>query len=260
VGGVKLLNLDFAGKVALVTGGGSGIGRAICDAFAESGARVACVDVDAAQGEAVVDGIRGRGGQATFIRADVTDAASVRAYVNATVDGFGRIDVFANNAGIEGAVLALTDYPEDIFDRVMAVNVRGVFLGLKYVLPVMKAQSSGVVINTGSTGSHIGATGVCAYTASKHAVLGLTRSAALEVASCGVRVNAICPGGTRTRMLQSLVDGRSRSKDLDFNLATPNGRIAEPEEVAATVLFLASDHARHIVGQSIIIDGGRLAM
>lgn len=254
------MKLDFSGKVVLVTGGGSGIGRAICVAFADAGARVACVDRDAATGSATIEDIRARGRDAVFIAADVTDAASVQRYVRDTVAAYGRIDVFANNAGVEGIVAAATDYPVDVFDRVMAVNVRGVFLGLKYVLPVMQAQKSGVVINTGSTGSHVGATGVCAYTASKHAVLGLTRSVALEVASLGIRVNAICPGGTRTRMLQSLADGRGDSGDLAFNVATPNGRIAEPEEIAATVLFLASDHARHMVGQSVILDGGRLAM
>jgi len=254
------MKLDFSGKIALVTGGGSGIGRAICVAFADAGARVACVERDTATGSATIEEIRGRGRDAIFIAADVTDAASVQRYVRDTVAAYGRIDVFANNAGVEGVVAAATDYPVDVFDQVMAVNVRGVFLGLKYVLPVMQAQKSGVVINTGSTGSHVGATGVCAYTASKHAVLGLTRSVALEVASLGIRVNAICPGGTRTRMLQSLADGRGESDDLAFNVATPNGRIAEPEEIAATVLFLASDHARHMVGQSVILDGGRLAM
>jgi NAD(P)-dependent dehydrogenase (short-subunit alcohol dehydrogenase family) len=115
-------------------------------------------------------------------------------------------------------------------------------------------------VNTGSTGSHAGAPGVCAYTASKHAVLGLTRSVALEVARYGVRVNAVCPGGTRTRMLQSLVDGRNRADDMAFDTGTPDGRLAEPEEVAAMVLFLASEHASHMVGQSLILDGGRLAM
>jgi NAD(P)-dependent dehydrogenase (short-subunit alcohol dehydrogenase family) len=254
------MNIDFSGKAVLVTGGGAGIGRAICLAFAESGARVACVDRDATLGEDTVRQVRALGREAVFIQADVTDPAQVRAYVQQTVAAFGRIDVFANNAGIEGVVQPLVDYPEDDFDRVMAVNVRGVFLGLKYVLPVMKEQKSGVVINTGSTGSHVGATGVCAYTASKHAVLGLTKTVALEVAGFGIRVNAVCPGGTRTRMLQSLTDNRANVAELAFNLATPNARVAEPEEVAATVLFMASDHARHMVGQSIILDGGRLAM
>lgn len=252
--------LDFSGKVVLVTGGGAGIGRAICRAFAQAGAQIACIDRDALQGQATVDEIRGLGREALYIAADVTDGAQVQSYVRDTIAAFGRIDVFANNAGIEGVVRSITEYPEDDFDRVMAVNVRGVFLGLKYVLPVMKARRSGVIINTGSTGSHVGSTGVCAYVASKHAILGLTRCAALEVASLGIRVNAVCPGGTRTRMQQSLADNRSKVDELAFNLATPNGRIAEPEEIAATVMFLASDHARHMVGQSIILDGGRLAM
>jgi NAD(P)-dependent dehydrogenase (short-subunit alcohol dehydrogenase family) len=254
------MKLDYSGATVLVTGGGAGIGRAICLAFAAAGARVACIYRDAAEGSATVEQIRGLGGEALFIAADVTDAAQVQAYVRDTVAAFGRIDVFANNAGIEGVVRPLTEYPLEEFDRVVAVNVRGVFLGLKYVLPVMTAQKSGVIVNTGSTGSHVGSTGVCAYVASKHAILGLTRCAALEVASLGIRVNAICPGGTRTRMQQSLADNRGKVDELAFNLATPNGRIAEPEEVAAAVLFMASDHARHMVGQSIILDGGRLAM
>lgn len=254
------MELDFSGKVVLVTGGGSGIGRAICVAFAEARASIACVDRDVEQGAVTVDALRQRGTQALFVAADVTDAAQVREYVRQTQAAFGRIDIFANNAGIEGVVQPITDYPEDDFDRVMAVNVRGVFLGLKYVIPVMKQQGSGVIVNTGSTGSHVGSTGVSAYVASKHAILGLTRCAALEVAGSGIRVNAVCPGGTRTRMQQSLTDNRSKIEELAFNLATPNGRIAEPEEIAATVLYMSSDHARHMVGQSIILDGGRLAM
>jgi NAD(P)-dependent dehydrogenase (short-subunit alcohol dehydrogenase family) len=254
------VQIESGGKVVLVTGGGGGIGRAACLAFAAAGAKVACVDRNAAEGEAVVAEVIAQGGEAMFVAADVTDAAQVRGYVARTLERFGRIDVFVNNAGIEGAVVPLVDYPDDTFDRVMAVNVRGVFLGLKHVLPVMQAQRSGVVINTGSTGSHVGATGVAAYIASKHAVLGLTRCAALEVAADGVRVNAICPGSTRTRMLQSLADERGKQAGLEFNLATPNGRIAEPEEIAATMLYLASDAARHMIGQSIILDGGRLAM
>ena len=251
---------EFHDKIVLVTGGAGGIGRAACIAFAAAGAKVVCVDRSPAEGESVVAEIVTDGGQAIFVAADVTDAAQVRGYVERTLASFGRVDVFVNNAGIEGAVAPLVDYPEDTFDRVIAVNVRGVFLGLKYVLPVMQSQRAGVVINTGSTGSHVGATGVAAYVASKHAVLGLTRCAALEVAGDGVRVNAVCPGSTRTRMLQSLAEERGKQAGLEFNLATPNGRIAEPDEIAATMLYLASDAARHIVGQSIILDGGRLAM
>lgn len=254
------MNIDFDGKVALVTGGGSGIGRAICLGFAAAGARIACVDINDVTGEETVALIRERGGESMFLRADVTDPDSVRGYVEATVAAFGRIDAFANNAGYEGAMSSIVDYPVEVYDRVMAINAKGVFLGLKYVLPVMQKQRSGAVINTGSTGSHVGAPGVSAYTASKHAVLGLTRTAALEVAKDGVRVNAICPGGTRTRMLEALTQGRGEVEELAFNLGTPNGRIATPEEIAAMVVFLASDHARHMIGQFLIVDGGRLAM
>jgi 3alpha(or 20beta)-hydroxysteroid dehydrogenase len=255
------MNLDFSGQAVIVTGSGGGIGRSICVAFAQSGARVACVDADERSGRETCELLQQDSPASFFIAADVSDAAQVRRYVDETVNAFGRIDVFANNAGIEGAVLPLVDYPEDLFDRVIAVNLRGVFLGLKYVLPVMKAQRSGAVVNTGSTGGHVGAVGVSAYTASKHAVVGLTRTAGLEVAPYGVRVNAVCPGGTRTRMFESLNENRAKVQEFaEFSIATPNGRFAEPEEVAATVLFMASDHARHMVGQSIILDGGRLAM
>jgi 3alpha(or 20beta)-hydroxysteroid dehydrogenase len=254
------MKIDFSGKVALVTGGASGIGQAICLGFADVGARVVCVDINEAAGQETVAKIHANGGESIFLRADVTDPVSVRSYVDSTLAAYGRIDAFSNNAGYEGEVRPTVDYSIDEFERVMSINVRGVFLGLKYVLPVMLRQRSGAVINTGSTGSHVGATGVCAYTASKHAVLGLTRVSALEVAGSGVRVNAICPGGTQTRMLQSLIQGRKSRDELAFNTATPNGRIAEPQEIAAMVVFLASDYASHMVGQSVIMDGGRLAM
>ena len=254
------MKLDFTEKVAVITGGGNGIGRALCLEFARSGARVACVDIDEVQGSETVQMIEGEGGEAIFIRADVSNSGDVQNYVGETLATYGRIHVFVNNAGMEGDVAATVDYPEDVFDQVMAVNVRGVFLGLKYVLPIMQDKGSGAVINMGSTGSHVGAPGVCAYTASKHAVLGLTRTAALEVAKYGIRVNAVCPGGTNTRMLKSLIAARSGHEDMAFNLATPNGRTAEAKEIAAAVLFLASDLASHIVGQYLIIDGGRLAM
>lgn len=255
------MKIDSTGKSVIVTGCGGGIGRAISVAFAESGARVACVDADARSGRETTEIVQRTSPGSFFVQADVSDVAQVRRYVDETVRAFGRIDVFANNAGIEGAVLPLIDYPEDLFDKVIAVNLRGVFLGLKYVLPIMKAQQSGAVVNTGSTGGHVGAVGVSAYVASKHAVVGLTRTAALEVAPYGVRVNAVCPGGTRTRMFDSLNRNRAKvSEFADFNISTPNGRFAEPDEVAATVLYMASEQARHLVGQSIILDGGRLAM
>ena len=217
---------------------------------------MACVDINSELGTETVALVRDAGGEAIFLTADVTDSDSVRKYVQDTVVAFGRIDAFANNAGYEGAVHPITEYPEEIFDRVMSINVKGIFLGLKYVLPVMIKQQSGAVVNIGSTGSFIGAPGVSAYTASKHAVLGLTKTAALEVARQGIRVNAVCPGGTKTRMIQSLLTEMGSTKHLDV---IPDGRHAEPEEVARAVVFLASDLATHTTGQSLIMDGGRLA-
>ena len=164
---------------------------------------------------------------------------------------YGRIDAFVNNAGYEGVVLPITEYPEEIFDRVMSINVRGIFLGLKYVLPVMINQRSGAVVNIGSRGSFVGGAGFSAYSASKHAVLGLTKSVALEVAHQGIRVNAVCPGATsNTGMV------KSSPKSMDH---IPDGRYAEPEEIARAVVFLASNLSSHITGQSLVIDGGCLA-
>lgn len=252
------LKVDFDGKVALVTGGGGGIGRAMCLEFARAGAKVACVDINSELGEETVALVKEAGGEAIFLKADVTDSTSVQKYVQDTVAAYGRIDAFANNAGYEGLIKPITEYPEDVFDRVMAINVKGIFLGLKYVLPVMIQQQSGAIVNIGSTGSFIGAAGLSPYTTSKHAVLGLTKTAALEVARQGIRVNAVCPGGTKTRMKQA-IDAALGVDPAAFCESIPDGRQAEPEEVARVVVFLASDLATHTTGQSLIIDGGRLA-
>lgn len=254
-----MLTVDFTDKVALVTGGSSGIGRAICLEFAKAGARVACVDIDRERGVETVDLIKKTGGEALFISADVTDSASVRKYVQDTLAAYGRIDAFANNAGFAGVIQPIIEYPEEQFDRVMAINVRGVFLGLKYVLPVMIRQGSGAVVNTGSTGSFIGSRRTSAYNASKHAVMGLTRCAALEVAPQGIRVNAVCPGGTHTEMIRSIDEGLGSEGVKQILDAIPDGRRAEPQEVARWIVFLCSDMAAHITGQSLVIDGGYLA-
>jgi len=252
------IEYDLKDKVALVTGAGGGIGRALCLEFAHAGAQVACVDINRELGIKTVALVKEAGGRAILLTADVTDSDSIQKCVEDTLAVYGRIDVFVNNAGYEGIVRPITEYPEEVFDRVMSINIKGVFLGLKYVLPVMIKQQSGVVINIGSTGSFIGANGMSAYSASKHAVLGLTRTAALEVARQGIRVNAVCPGGTNTRMIQSIMglnpEGEGHSLDL-----IPDGRRAEPEEVARVVVFLSSGLATHITGQTLVMDGGRLA-
>lgn len=253
------MDIRFDGKVVVVTGAANGIGREICLAFSRSGAAVVCVDLDRQSGQQLQDEIVNAGGEALYVEADVSQLEQVQHYVDDTLSRFGKIDIFMNNAGYEGQVVSITDYPLEVFDKVMAVNVRGVFLGLKHVLAVMKQQQSGVIINTGSTASHAGALGVSAYTASKHAVLGMTKTAALEAAAYGVRINALCPGGTQTAMLDKLLSAREGLPHMPL-VPTPNGRVAEAAEIASIAVLLASEHFRHMVGQSLVVDGGRLAM
>ncbi len=255
--------MDFTGKVALVTGAGNGIGRASALGFAQRGARLVVVDRDATAGEATAGIARQRGADAIFVAADVTKSADVAAYVKATLDKFGAIDCFHNNAGIEGAVAPTAEYDEAMFDAVMGVNVKGVFLGLRHVLPVMLAQKRGAVVNTASVAGLVGTPGMPAYVASKHAVLGLTKVAGGEVARAGVRVNAVCPGPIDTRMIHSL---EAMMSPADPSLASqryqnsiPIGRYGTAEEVANVVLFLCSDLAGNVTGTHYVVDGGRTA-
>lgn len=254
------MSLDFQGQVAIVTGAAGGIGRAVSLALAQAGAKVAVVDLSVDQGEETARLLREAGGQALFVRADVSQAADVAAYVAATLAAWGRIDVFMNNAGWQGPIAALVDYDDELFDRVMAINVRGAYLGLKHVLPVMTAQGAGAVVNVGSLGSYVGTRNLTPYTASKHAVLGLTRSVALEVARKGVRVNAVCPGPVDTPMIRAIEAEQApeRAQDLrrQRSASIPDGRYAQPQEVANLMLYLASDLASHITGQGIEINGG----
>ena len=255
--------MDFTGKVALVTGGANGIGRASALGFARHGAAVAVVDRDAAAGEAAAAAIRAQGGKAIFHAADVTRAAEVRGYVQATLAAFGRIDCFHNNAGIEGKVAPTAEYDEEVFDAVMAVNVRGVFLGLRHVLPVMIGQGGGAVVNTASVAGFVGSLGMPAYVASKHAVIGLTKVAAGESGPQGIRVNAVCPGPIDTRMVRDIA--RQVSPNNPDSVAEryagsiPLGRYGTAEEGANVVLFLCSDLASNITGAQYVVDGGRLA-
>ncbi len=255
--------MDFKGKVALVTGGGNGIGRAASLAFAQYGAKVVLVDRDASAGESTAAIIRQQGGEALFVAADVTSSADVQAYVQAALDTFGAIDCFHNNAGIEGSLTPTAEYEEAMFDTVMAVNVKGVFLGLRHVLPVMLRQRRGAVVNTASVAGLVATPGMPAYVASKHAVIGLTKTAAGEVARSGVRVNAVCPGPIDTRMIHALEsmlnpdDPASIGTRYQANI--PIGRYGTAEEVANLVLFLCSDLASNITGAQYVVDGGRTA-
>src|SRR6195952_2832018 len=255
--------MDFNGKVALITGAGNGIGRASALGFASRGAKVVVVDRDEAAGEATAGILRQQGGEATFVEADVTKSTEVQNYVKLALDKYGSIDCFYNNAGIEGSVAPTHQYDEEMFDRVMAINVKGVFLGLRHVLPVMIKQGSGAVVNTASVAGLVASPGMPAYVASKHAVIGLTKTAAGEVARAGVRVNCVCPGPIDTRMihyLESILnpdDPNSGGGRYQANI--PIGRYGTADEVANLVIFLSSSLASNITGAQYVVDGGRTA-
>lgn len=249
----------LAGRAALVTGAGGAIGSATVRLLAARGARVAAVDRDAIALERLL-AEHGASGQVLGFAGDVTDEASVGAFVTAAAQALGGIDIFFNNAGIEGSVHPITEYPLAEFRRVLDVNVVGVFLGLKHVIPVMVAGRGGAIINSSSTAGLTGTPGVPAYNASKHAVIGLTRSAAAEWAPRGIRINAVCPGPIESRMMTSLEQGLMPG-DLQGLRTLLTGRIpaaryGTAEEVAALVAFLASEDARYIVGSMMTVDGG----
>ena len=253
--------MNFHGKVALITGGGNGLGRAAALGFVTRGAKVVIVDHDRTAGEATAGILRQQGGDALFVPADVTQSADVQNYVKVTLEKYGSIDCFYNNAGIEGAVAPTHQYDEDMFDRVMAVNVKGIFLGLRLVLPVMIQQGRGSVVNTASVAGLVGSPGMPAYVASKHAVIGLTKTASGEVARSGVRVNCICPGPIDTRMIHSLEamlnPDDPGSVGSRYQSTIPIGRYGTAKEVANLVLFLSSDLASNITGAQYVVDGGR---
>jgi NAD(P)-dependent dehydrogenase (short-subunit alcohol dehydrogenase family) len=255
--------MDFTGKVALVTGGGNGIGRATSTAFARHGAKVVVVDLDGAGSQATAGIIRQNGGDAIAVAADVTKSADVKAYVRTAIDKYGQIDCFFNNAGIEGKFAATAEHDEAAFDQVIGVNVKGVFLGLRHVLPEMIRQGRGAVVNTASVAGLVGTPGMPAYVASKHAVIGLTKVAAGEVARQGIRVNAVCPGPVDTRMIHALEEqispGNAASVEERYRAAIPSGRYTTADEIANMVLFLCSDLASNTTGGQFVVDGGRTA-
>ena len=255
------------GKVALITGATGGIGRAATRLFADEGARVALVDLDES---ALQEAVRSIGeDKASYTVADVTQPDQAQGYVNAAVERWGGIDVYLANAGIEGAMSPIPEYPIDVFDRVMAVNVRGVWLGIKYVVPVMSQRGGGSIVITSSTAGIGGTPDMSAYTTSKHAVIGLMRTAALEGAPLGIRVNTVNPSPIETRMMRSIEEMRVATLD-DSNvtveqvkqaqaLRIPLERYGNPEEVARLMLFLACDDSSFCTGGVYMVDGGRSA-
>ena len=254
------MKIDFSGQVALVTGAAGGIGRAVALALVQVGAKVLLVDIAKEAGLQTQSLIENIGGEAMFVQADVSDPEQVQNYVNTAMQTWGRIDIFMNNAAWQGEIHSLVDYPLDVFEKVMSINVRGVFLGLKYVLPIMIQQGKGTVVNTASLGSFLATRKLGPYTASKHAVMGLTKTAAIEVARKGIRVNAVCPGPVDTEMLRAIeasqATGSAEQLRAQRTASIPDGRYADPVEVANLMLYLASDLSSHITGQGIQINGG----
>ena len=246
------------GKVALITGASSGIGRASALAFAREGAKVAVADIVVEGGEETVRMVQEAGGEAFFIQVDVANAAEVEAMVNTVVDTYGRIDCAYNNAGIEGRLASTDAYPEDVFDKVIDINLTGVWLCMKYELPHMLKQGSGAIVNTASGAGLIGVAGMSAYVASKHGVVGLTKTAALEYAKSGIRVNAVCPGLIQTPMVERITAEQPQLGEA-LVAAEPIGRTGKPEEIAESVVWLSSDAASFVTGHAMSVDGGFVA-
>lgn len=252
------LRLD--GKVAVVTGAAGVIGAATVSLLAARGANIVAVDRRESDLRAAIADLS-HTVEVLPIAADVTREEDVAGYVKAARDRFGSIDVFYNNAGVEGDVKPIVDYPLDAFRRVLDVNVVGVFLGLKYVLPIMLAQNRGSIINTASIAGLIGSPQIAVYSASKHAVIGLTKSAAWECTGTNFRVNCVCPGLIDSRMLSAIVTGRSGATVPHDRLVEriPARRLGQASEVASIVAFLASDEASYVSGSAYTVDGGRTA-
>jgi NAD(P)-dependent dehydrogenase (short-subunit alcohol dehydrogenase family) len=248
-----------SGKVALITGGGSGIGRATAILFAREGAKIVIADYNREGGEQTVKMIKTAGGEASFVEANVAVAKQAEAMVAKTVEVYGRLDCAFNNAGIEGQMGGnIAECSEENWGRIIAINLTGVFLCMKYELPQMLKQGGGSIVNTASAAGLIGLPGGTAYVASKHGVAGLTKSAALEYAKSGIRINAVCPGFIRTAMVERVIDGGSISEE-SMIAAEPIGRIGKPEEIANAVLFLSSDDASFVTGLPMPVDGGYVA-
>ncbi len=251
------MNRRFAGKCVLITGAGSGIGRATAVAFAGEGARVVVCDVNDTDGETTVATLRKSGAEAEFVHADVSRAADCAAMVDRALSRFGRLDVAFNNAGINLAVAPIAEVDETQWQRIVGINLTGVFLSMKAEIPAMKRSGGGAIINTASVGGLIGTAGVTAYCATKHGVVGLTKSAALDYIKEGIRINAICPGGTRTAMLEEWF--KHPEVERAALAGTPIGRMADPAEIARAVLFLAADESSFMVGHALVADGGLTA-
>lgn len=246
----------FVGKTALVTGGTGGIGRATALAFARDGAKVAIVGRREPEGRETVRLIQSDGGDAVFIQADVSRRADARMMVRETIKQYGRLDLVFNNAGVDGKPGNIPEQTEENFDFVMDINVKGLWLSMKYEIPALLESGGGAIVNNSSVMGLVGSAGMAIYSASKHAVIGLTKSAALEFAKQRIRVNAVAPGGVQTDMLDRVTGGPHTEYRAKMAAFHPIGRIAAPEEITGAVLWLCSDEASFVTGQVLTVDGG----
>lgn len=252
---------QFEGKVAIVTGGSSGIGKATAIAFGKAGAKVVVADIREKEGEQTVNQIKQLGSEAIFVKTDVAQESAVLALMSKTVETYNRLDYAFNNAGIEGENASLHEQSVEKFDQLIAINLRGLFLCMKYEIIQMLRQGGGVIVNNSSIGGLRGLPNAGPYTASKHAVMGLTKSAALDYALSGIRINAVNPGFIDTDMMVRYLQAVDDPETAWQQLATsaPMKRMGKPEEIASTVLFLCSSAASYITGQSLVVDGGYIA-
>lgn len=246
------------GEIALVTGGGSGMGRAAAQIFAREGARVIVSDVDVASGEETVARITEAGGEAVFVACDVTREADVEALISAAVSRYGRLDCAFNNAGIRGDLRRIAKLSLDDFERLYAVNQKGVWLCMRREIQQMLEQGGGAIVNNASTAGLVGVEALSGYAASKHAVIGMTRTVALEYATRNIRVNAVCPGAIKTPMLDGVINEKPEIEQalIDYE---PMRRLGKPEEVAEAAVWLCSDRASFVTGQALAVDGGLTA-
>ena len=246
---------SFQGKVALITGGSSGIGRATAVAFAREGARVVVASRRVKESEETIKLVKGAGSEGLFVKTDVSKEAEVKAMVEKTIKAYGRLDYAFNNAGIEQLPTPLAEQTEETFNQIMNINVKGVWLSMKYEIPQILENGGGAIVNMSSGGGLVGVPGFPIYVASKHAVIGLTKSVALEYAKPGIRINAVAPGVIETDMFERAVKDNEQVREYLMTMH-PIGRSGKPEEIANAVVWLCSDGASFVTGHTLVVDGG----